>query len=211
MHPEKLLEVPKYYQGSDRYCHLTCLLMVLRYLGDEITEKQLKDDLEPWYQDVVHSEGVAVYAAQQGFDVTFYVRDLGVIAENIEELSKEDIDKRLETATQDYQAQKLKLYQDCLDAGVDLKNVVPAISKIKKKLDEDTPVIASVKAAVLYGKERTPNHSVVIVGYDNKNFWVNDPGAKQEAIEDPYPVSTHDFIYGWYQVSGRTFIVSKQW
>jgi uncharacterized protein YvpB len=67
------------------------------------------------------------------------------------------------------------------------------IQKIKNSIDFEFPVIVSVKPQFNGNPE---NHIVLIVGYDEENFYINDPQRKGQE-KDPMPVSIEKFKEFW--------------
>lgn len=193
--------------------------MVFEYYGKSQTTENLKKSLKEYYTDIVHSEGAAIYAAQLGFNVNMYLFDTSVITSEViqaetnllaqaiqESLENDDLTK--------YTYEKLNIMARAIEVGVSVRIQVPPLTLLTSAVDGRIPPIVSVRANLLYDtrqpRSNIVNHSVVVVGYDEKNIWVNDPGSKLEGVTDPYPIERNRFTMAWYQCSARTILIDNR-
>ena len=77
--------------------------------------------------------------------------------------------------------------------------------ELKQSLDQGVPAIAAVWTAALpYWTENRP-HAVVIVGYDEKSVYLNDPKLR----EAPQSVSWKDFLGAWEEFGRFSAVIKK--
>ena len=76
------LKIPFYKQESRRDCGPTALQMILEYLGEPHSRKELMDLVDSDKSGITWTLGLAKAATQLGFKTEFYTKKLGVNPEN---------------------------------------------------------------------------------------------------------------------------------
>ncbi|MBI4020418.1 MAG: C39 family peptidase, partial [Candidatus Aenigmarchaeota archaeon] len=188
----RMLDVPFRKQKLANSCFPACVKMVLGYYGDDIDEKELYENSvlpgHPGAWDV----RVSQFLINKGYKVTSYWNGKqeswwGVKQETANAYRRE-MGKALEMGFIHRQ-----------NAGMPL---------IRKFIDTNIPVLAEVDADVFYGEKLGCTHMVVVVGYDEDNFYVHDPDKKGGGKTRAVPIRR--FRKAWERLSpmaGRSLFV----
>jgi uncharacterized protein YvpB len=173
------LEVPFWSQKHnvdneehiDNSCGIVCVKMVLSFAQKE------SGDIDELIKEG-YIVGGKVDVGWNHETLLRVLRNHGVLAYRQEFIShKVDLDSEKGTEN----SEQTKIFR---------KN---GIEKIKGSIDYGFPVITSVRAG--FG-ENGSDHLVLIVGYDDENFYVNDPQRKGME-KDPIRVSIEKFDEYW--------------
>jgi ABC-type bacteriocin/lantibiotic exporter with double-glycine peptidase domain len=73
-----------------------------------------------------------------------------------------------------------------------------------KAIDDGIPVIAFVRTGELSWWKEDTGHAVVLIGYDNSCFWLNDPVFPGEPIRVP----VDEFMLAWIEFDYDCALVS---
>ena len=80
-----------------------------------------------------------------------------------------------------------------------------SLETLRSFVDSDHPVIALVRTRELpYWQGFDTYHSVVVVGYDEAQIYVNDPHFD----DAPQSVAIDDFLLAWLEMSNRYAVLS---
>lgn len=173
------LEVPFYSQKDNVYkkeyknnsCGIVCVKMVLAFAGKD------SGDIDDLVQEGYFVGGTES-AGWNHETLTRVLRNHGVLAyrqefksHTIDLENKKGIDNQKQT-------------EDFRELG---------IQKIKGSIDYGFPVITSMKPG--FG-ENGGDHLILVVGYDEGNFYINDPQRKGQE-KDPIRVSLEKFKEYW--------------
>lgn len=66
---------------------------------------------------------------------------------------------------------------------------------VRKAIDDGIPVIAFVRTGELSWWKQNTGHAVVLIGYDNSSFWLNDPVFPDQSIRVPID----EFMLAWVE------------
>jgi uncharacterized protein YvpB len=173
------LEVPFYSQKDNVYkeeyvnnsCGIVCVKMVLAFAGKDSGNI-----------DELVQEGYIVGGTESvGWNHETLVRVLrnhGVLSYR-QEFKAHNVEVESKKGTEN--SQQTKYFRQL------------GIEKIKGSIDYGFPVIVSMKPG--FG-ENGGDHLILIVGYDEENFYVNDPQRKGQE-KDPIRVSAEKFEEYW--------------
>ncbi len=190
----RVLDVPFRKQILANSCFPACVRMVLKFYGDDIDEKWLcKNSTLPGHKGCWDVK-IGPILIRKGYSVTSFwdgsIQDWNSDSELIKAHQKE--------------------YKRAAKQGLKHKKNA-TISLIKKFIDNNTPVLTEVSSDRLYREHFGYTHMVVIVGYDNKNFYFHDPdkthGGKNKKV------SFGRFRKCWEKISsdsGRSMIVIEK-
>lgn len=184
-------EVPLFRQSTDFTCGSCAALMVWRYL-DKTVQLSERNEFLIWTETVglpfkfSSPYRIAEFFMKKGFEAKLLMK---------QEINREDI-TLLECCRAEPSERKLffdffkaynSLLKNRLTAAV--LNTKPTISDVKKTLSEHNPPIALVdsyytdKAKGVRAPSHLP-HWIVVAGYENKRFHVNDPAQGKIILEE---------------------------
>lgn len=197
-------------------CHIVCLQMILNYFGDVVSFDQLNKAYDEFRDgDLLHSQGAAIYLARHGYDVNLIVRDLAVVDSSIDEkidenkleLLKDYLQSIPDNQENKYKRSKLMVDIKAIESGVKYSNATPSSTILQDAIDQGKPVIVSIRnSAIEPNPSSQQNHSVLIVGYDENNYLINNPGWQ---FDKPQLVRKEKIVMGWYMIGARTIIAYK--
>ena len=159
------LKVPYVKQISDKTCLPACAEMILKYYGEQATQREL-------YEKAKWGEGEGYGATDAGLAVA--IRDLGykVIswwnAKQIVPTSWKILEDKY-FWPQFWVAAKIGAIERKENADSAL---------IKELIDIRIPVIVDVDNGKLYDGETTWTHSILFTGYSNRHLIYHDPSEK---------------------------------
>jgi len=168
-----ILKVPFYIQGHNE-CGPASLQMALEYFGMKKEREEIKKLLDSESTGATWTVNLAKAAAELGFKVEFYTTKLGVNTENF----KLDYYKK-ETDGQNSAEEKLKkIISECIKLNVKLEEKSLDIKEITSKVNENCIAIALIEWGKIIGINRYIGHIVPIIGYDEENIYIHQPGPK---------------------------------
>ncbi len=186
----KILRVPFKKQKLNDSCFPASVDMVLRYYGDLVNEKKLAASTKLSEQDGSSDVKIGQVLLRKGYNVTTFWN--GSMHQWNEEKS----------ITRRYK----KEYKKSLRLGLKRKKNA-TLSLIKFFIDKNIPVLAEVSANKFYGRKLDYTHMVVVTGYDNRYFYINDPNKK---IGGKKKITMRKFGKSWknlYSGFGRSMFV----
>ncbi len=167
-----LLDVPFYAQEEKTDCGPTTLRMALEFLGEKYSYEHLKSLVQSETSGVTWTLGLAKASGQCGFKTEFYTTSLGINVTNFEL----DYYQREVGSAASSEDKVRKMLTESKKVGVVLEERSIALNAILKKLSKDCLAIVLIDWGKIKGVDRYIGHFVVIVGYDNKNIYVHQPG-----------------------------------
>lgn len=206
------LDVPLYAQQTKDDCLIETTRMLLAYHCIEKTADEIKESME---KETEYS-GVGSYLPQAGT----YLQSLGFETEIVsmnphlfvlkdKGISKHDVLSRFEkikTYNKDNERNtKVIIYfSEYLNAGGKISPTIPSSKDIETEIENKSPVLVVTTTRFLF--QDTPKfntHALLITGYDDKNFYVNDPGpspyaGKKELLKE-------HLMYGIYATAHGDF------
>lgn len=208
------LDIPLIQQREDSFhCQVAALLMTLRHFGDTMDYDELLSELQPYVLDTgMHSQGIMIYLRKRGYNTVFRHHDLGVVSLATENLTEKDLvifKKEYEEVPDDeknkYRKTKLALDIEYMELGGLYSNVLPKLDLIKEYIEKGIPVTLGVKnkGIRLRPVADEGNHAIVITGYDDNSFFVNDPAPKSDG---QYQLSYDRLLHAWYSTGVQTKI-----
>lgn len=180
-------KLPFYTQGHNE-CGPTAVRMVVEFLGAEIPFERIKKEVDSESTGATWSTGLARAAAALGFKVEFFSLHPGF---NPEWFKMEWYQKQTDGATA--AEEKLRrLQEECLRLGVKVEEKSLSTSEILGKLSDKCAAIVLLD----WGKVKKANnyvgHFVPIVGFDEKNVYIHQPGPEDATPNFPIPRQLFD-------------------
>lgn len=190
-----LLDVPLITQLPElsKGCEVTSLAMLLNYAGYDVDKMTLADEIDKDYTDYYVENGIAYYGdPSKGFIGDMYGNDRGYGSDHVPiyKLLKNYMDTAVDITSTNF---------DSLYYYLNINSPVwVLINTDLKKLNENqfyswqTPDGKTVKAT---NKE----HAVLVVGYDEKYIYINDPLYSKVRKK----VDKQNFIEAWEQMGNQ--------
>ena len=184
------LEVPESEQEEDKGCGPAVLQMVLKYYGVDISQEKIIEKhggLTKWGSYTV---GLGLIAQQLGFEVTCYSYFLHKMSHKDFDKDKKvllsSLDEKIEDEEDEYWERELETFKKFIEEGNDIVFDIPRSSEIKSHLREGRPVIIALNSSSLFERDIDLDlgHYVVLTGYENGKFLLNDPENRIEEIEE---------------------------
>lgn len=167
-----IIPVKFYKQEKDYDCGPTALKMVLDYLDKkEYNKEDIQNLVDSEKSGVTWTLGLAKCAAQMGFDVEFYSKNLGFNPENYE---LEFYKKNTEENQSEEKLEKLK--KESIEFGVKLREKSLNLNEILEKINENNIAIILLDWSKIRKIDQFIGHFLVIGGYDDKNIYVHNQG-----------------------------------
>ncbi len=171
--PAVLLEVPFYAQTLDFTCGPACLMMAMRYLGNNkkmtrVLETKLWREATTIFMMSGHggcsAEGLAVAALRRGFDATVYTKDTSIpFIDSVRAKSKKEI------ITLSHQ----EFMQDINRLGGTIKAGNFTDTDVMNEIRKGHIPLILLSSYRLYNKKEP--HWAVISGFDDEHFYLHDP------------------------------------
>lgn len=199
-------------QKDDETCGIACLLGYYQYLGLNWDYEELNKEVEMLDTGGTLGVNLGIHALQLGMEVTLSSYNLQVFDPSWAKLSPQELTFKLQKQMDAKKAdQKLvqasSAYIRYLNLGGKIEFCDSSIDELKKKLDEEIPILVGLSSTFLYQSKREipdttelddingypAGHFVVINGYDEKN--------KMISVCDPYPETP-------FSEQGSTYCVS---
>ena len=167
-----LLKAPFYIQGKNE-CGPVSLQMVLEYLGTKKDKEYIKKLVNSESSGTTWTLGLAKTAAQLGFKVEFYSSIIGFNPKNYElEYYQKNTD-----GARNAETKINKLLEECRKFGFILEERSLTIQEILSKINENCLAIVCLDWSKIVNKDSYVGHFVPIIGYDEENVIVHNPGA----------------------------------
>ena len=210
------LDVPLFKQKkNDMACGFICLQMVLAYYQkvlsyDEIKKiTKLDPDMGCWWAQM------ACAALDLGFKTEFLnynmdnIYDKDIIGLNGKKLI-EKLKIQKEKINQKYHPE-IDYDIEMIQKGGKLNLSIPQKEDLIGWLKQGIPPILSVKVGSLYGhavknKKTHGQHSIVVYGYDGKDFLVHDPNPEKDRVEK---ISEDILMYSWHRGKAVTLLIER--
>lgn len=77
------------------------------------------------------------------------------------------------------------------------------LTTLQQFLDNGQPVITLVRTGELPHWSYDTMHAIVLIGYDEHQFYANDPSTAESAI----PIPIGDFDLGWFEMGNRYVVI----
>lgn len=202
------LPVPivKVSKGSN-LCQLASALMVRAYYGESINTEQAENDILAFLPFTLgnnerHSQGTALWLAQNGYDVLFTHHDLSVLkGPHPIELGKlREQYNALKKTPPTYQTKKLSLDIQLLERGIHLSYILPGLGLLDQNLAKKIPTICIVKHSGLHPNlSDKSNHAIVIIGKQHDDYIYNDNN-----FDEPQRVNKSSLLQAWHASGAYT-------
>lgn len=166
------LEVPFYRQESENDCGPTALQMVLEYFGESHTREELMNLVDSDKSGVTWTLGLARAVAGMGFETEFYSTCLGFNPKNYElSYYQKEAD---EASSNQQKIERLRI--DALKLGVKMEERGLSIEELLSKISRNCIPIILLDWSKIRSTPDFIGHFVPIVGYDEENIYVHNPG-----------------------------------
>jgi hypothetical protein len=146
--------------------------MVLEYFGRKVNVADLRKAVNSETSGYTWTIGVAKAAAEFGFKTEFYTSYLGVNPENFDlELYKKEV-----SAQESAKVLLGTIINSCKKYNVVMQQKTFHLNEILSKINQNCVAIVLLDWSVITNKSEYQGHIVPIVGYDEKNVYVHQPG-----------------------------------
>jgi len=174
------LNVPFYKQTTDLNCGSAALKMILAYLGKDFNIEELEEKTGIKPGKGVYTIQLANAAKSFGFEVDYYTKNLGF---NEEHLKHEFYQKYSEMDLE----QSNRFTLEAKKLGVNLNERTISLEEISRRITENSVPLILLDWNIVKNKKGYQGHFVPIVGYDNENIYVHNPGPNDEGESFPIP------------------------
>jgi len=181
------LTVPFYIQGINE-CGPTTLQMALEFLGKKLDKEQIKKLVDSDYSGITLTMGLAKAAAQLGLKTEFYSVSLGFNTKNFDH----EFYQKLTDGADSMKKKILELTKECLKHGVKFEERSILLNELLSKVSNDCIPIVLIDWGKVINAGKFIGHFVPIVGYDEKNVYIHQPGPKDPAAYFPVEKSLFD-------------------
>lgn len=183
---KKLLDIPLVTQPKGTLeCGAACTKMILNYHGHDVSYDTINNAIPVRDGFGLYIYEIGSYLISLGYETT--ITGLNTNFANIKMIDANShvIKDHIQAHQKDeYYAKKWEKFQDgfgtlfdFIDQGGQLATQITSEKTIKNHLDADQPVLVALTSNFLYDKiYRHNEHFALITGYDDNNFYMNDPG-----------------------------------
>jgi ribosomal protein S18 acetylase RimI-like enzyme len=200
LHPDvspQLNDVPYYQQTLDFTCGPAALMMAMHALDGSLPmnrtlELRLWREATTIFMTSGHGGcgpyGLALAAAERGFDVEVYVNDSGILlADSVRNDDKREVMRLVQEEMQ----------EELAEHGVPIHPGALSLEQIEGLLQQGRLVLVLISSWMIYG-EREP-HWVVMTGYDDYFVYMHDPFVDEPLGETPsdsinMPIQREQFV-----------------
>ena len=175
----KYIEIDTFFQNEGSSdCGPICMQMILSHFGIIKEEEEIKKHIT-YVSGGTYIYDNAMIALRKGLNVELVTANpLLFKLEDISELDSEEkvrrhIIKYKSSHQKDVHA--LELFEDYMSQGGEVSLEIPSIQHIKKAIDLNKLVLASVYIGALGRNEGSGFHYVVVSGYKDDCVYVNNP------------------------------------
>ncbi|MBI2148118.1 peptidase C39 family protein [Candidatus Woesearchaeota archaeon] len=167
------LEVPFYIQGINE-CGPAALQMALEFLGEKHEKEEIKKLIESESTGATWTIGLAKASAQLGFKTEFYSKSLGFNPENFDlEYYQRETD-----GAENVEIKIKKLQAECIKYKVEMEEREIPLDEIISKINENCTAIVLIDWGKIKNVDRYIGHFLPIVGFDEENIYLHQPGPK---------------------------------
>lgn len=205
------LNIPHFKQHNLVTCGPYCAKMVLSYLGLEKTIDEICESCNYCSQGTLET-GLVLGLKSMGIDSNLYMTPDGdtIKAEYVSMESEKLVSTLRRRGSRSRQEASKRGFTE-LAQVVEKRAVtfcIPTRAMIEQGLDKGNPWIVVVKPFALYNfqdnKKAKLLHFVVITGYDECNFYINDPSSDMKCI------GKDQLLYSIYSGEGRVICIEKK-
>lgn len=179
------LSVPFYESTKETDCGPQCLRMVCEHLNKKISLEKAREIVRSLDSGMVWTLGIARGAAKLNLNVQ-------VISSNKEEQDNEFYDKYANNQAM-YVLKELKIELKELKVPVITKNL--NLIDIQNYISKGICAIALINWNIIESKEGFFGHFIVIVGFDEQNIYIHNPGI--EKAQEYMPIDKRLFLRAW--------------
>jgi uncharacterized protein YvpB len=164
------IEIPFVKQENHSDCGIISLKMVLDYYGENVSIKKLEEFTIKKENKGLYSIQIAIAAAKLGYNADFYSKSINFNEEHL----KKDFYKKY--SDENPTEQSLKFINEAKSLGVNIEEKRLSLQEIIELISTDSIPIILLDFNIVMAKEGYHGHFVPIVGYDDENIFVHDPG-----------------------------------
>lgn len=173
--------IPFYIQGVNE-CGPVTLQMVLEFLGEKHDKEEIKQLIDSFSTGATMTIGLANAAAKLGFKTEFFSACLGF---NPDHIALEYYKQLTDGAKSEEEIVNL-LREECAKNGVIMKEESLTLNEITEKISEKCAAFILLDWGKVRKTESYIGHFVPIVGFDENNVYIHQPGSPATANQ-PLP------------------------
>tara|TARA_Y100000310_G_C20691883_1_gene822833 strand:+ start:140 stop:748 length:609 start_codon:yes stop_codon:yes gene_type:complete len=166
------IDVPFIKQENSRDCGSIALEMIFSYFGEKVDREQIANLVDSEQRGCTWSVGLAKASSELGFKTEFYSKSLESGDNNFEL----DYYKQESGGGENSLSKVRSLIKKCEQNGVALHEESLTLENILGKINEDCLAIVLLDWHLVRGIGGYHGHFVPIVGYDEKNVYIHQPG-----------------------------------
>ncbi|MCK4553482.1 C39 family peptidase [Candidatus Parcubacteria bacterium] len=179
-------DIPFYSNPDNTHCYQACFKIVMKYFfpNEDYSFKEL-DEITAKIKGLwTWPMAGLIWLAERGvkikvielFSYKKFIRFGGqyLINEFGEEVGKSQIKHS--------NIEQEKKFAKNFISIIDIKKKIPVINNIKSLLVQNYIIIVNVNAKKLNNRDGYAGHFIVIKGFDDKNFYVNDPSSQHKNL-----------------------------
>lgn len=175
-----MINLKRFKPETNRSCGVSCLRSILELQNINVTEKEVFDYGVLFEGKLNPLITLGSFAIEKGLKAE-YIGFNPIIFRDDKEPRVEVLKKRLFNYS-DYGRFLVEKTIKFLELGGKVNIKIPGTDDIESYLDKNSPVLVGLRPALLDGKtDYNKLHYVVVVGYDEGNFFILDPSF--EAIK----------------------------
>ena len=199
---KRLLDVPVVLQPIDSVeCGIASSKMIGDYYGLRRPYEEIKREMpvkEDWGLYIFEMGG---YFLKHGFQAEIVSMNTNFLTLEHKGASTNEIREHVETLKKkkDYATLKegLDTLTDFIDQGGKFTARIPTPHMIRQEINRKRPVLTTLTSRVLNKNLPWPNeHCAVIIGYDDHDFYLNDPEPRRGGMTQQFRQS--DVMYAIY-------------
>lgn len=175
------LKVPFFSNEADNmHCFQACFKMVLKYfLPDrEFTKKDLEKITAFSEKLLTWQLAGVLWMKDKGFEIkNIEIFDYAAFAKDGEEYLLEEFGKEVGRAQiENSNIKQEQILTTTYIQKIKIEKRIPTVKDIKSLLQNDYLIICTINSAILVNKPHYSSHSVVVKGFNDKDFIIHDPG-----------------------------------
>jgi uncharacterized protein YvpB len=169
------INVPFYKQEDQTDCGIISLKMILDYFGENIGLEELKKLSGKEENKGLYTIQIAIVASKLDFKTTFFSKE---VLFNEEHLKIEFYQKY---SVKDIASQSKIMVEEAKKAGVEIHERKMELKEILNFISENSIPIILLNWNIINNKIGYQGHFVPVVGYDEENILVHNPGINDSA------------------------------